>query len=416
MNPQAATIQGIERIVLDVPFHPRCAEAMTVYGNGWSVIELCKVTTASGVVGVGETVQGYTWKHSTDAEFDRVRGKNLFDYLWDDALGAGLQMALFDAAGKLAGVPCHRLMGPQHRDEVPLSWWAQSMAPAAWAAEAQAAVEHGFTSMKVKARPWYDIAAQLEAVGKAVPPHFKLDADFNGLLLGVDVAAPLLARLEADNANLAILETPLPQDDVAGNALLRQKIKSPIAMHFGVPPVMTAIEKGVCDGFVIGGGARRVMDEGVLAAQAKMPFWLQMVGTGLTTIFSAHLGAVLVQARWPAINCINIYGHTLLNEFEVVGGHLEVPQAPGLGVEVDWDAVEQYRVEPDYKKAAPRQIHALSWPDGRTLYSPDGGYRGDFVVGKRTGFVPGMSLDIRLDDGGEDFAREYAEHFGGADA
>jgi L-alanine-DL-glutamate epimerase-like enolase superfamily enzyme len=412
MNPKAATIQEVERIVLDVPFHPRCAEAMTVYGPGWSIVELCKITTASGVVGIGETIQGYTWKHSTDAEFDRVRGRNLFDFLWDDSLGAGLQMALFDAAGNLTGVPCHRLLGNLHRDEVPLSWWAQSMAPTAWAAEAEAAQQHGFTSMKVKARPWYDITAQLDAVSAVVPPHFKLDTDFNGMLLGVDVAAPLLSRLEKSHPNLAILESPLPQDDVAGNALLRQKIDSPIAMHFGVPPIMTAIKEGVCDGFVVGGGAHQIVSEGTIAAKAKMPFWLQMVGTGLTTAFSAHLGAVLEQARWPAINCINIYSHTLLKKFTVTGGHLAVPQAPGLGVEIDWDAVEKYRVAPDYKKETPRQIHTVSWPDGRTFISRDGGFRAMFVSGKLTGFVPGMSLDIRLDDGGEDFAAEYAEHFG----
>ena len=62
-----------------------------------------------------------------------------------------------------------------------------------------------------------------------------------------------------------------------------------------------------------------------------MPFWLQMVGTGLTTTFAVHLGAVLKEARWPAIPCINIYSHTLLKEFDVEGGHIAVPQAPGWG-------------------------------------------------------------------------------------
>ena len=125
-----------------------------------------------------------------------MRGENLFDFLWDDSLGAGLQMALFDAAGKLSGVPCHRLMGRQQREACPASWWAQSMKPEAWAAEVREAEKHGFTTMKVKARPWYDIDRQLEAVGKAASPHFRVDADFNELLLGVDGAAPLLGRLE----------------------------------------------------------------------------------------------------------------------------------------------------------------------------------------------------------------------------
>ena len=140
-----------------------------------------------------------------------ARRENLFELLWDDGPGAGLQMALWDAAGKALGVPCHRLMGPQYRDACPVSWWAQSMPPEDWAREARWAEEHGFTTMKVKARPWYDIDAQLRAVSEASSLHFKLDADFNGLLLGVDKAAPLIGRLEDRYERLAIVESPLPQ-------------------------------------------------------------------------------------------------------------------------------------------------------------------------------------------------------------
>lgn len=407
MGAEQFTVKSIEKTVLHVPFHARCAHHMEVYGPGWSIVELVQVQTEGGVVGVGETIQGYTWGHSGEREFARAQGKNVFDLLWDDGLGAGLQMALWDAAGKTLGVPCHRLMGPQHRDACPVSWWAQSMPPEDWAKEARWAEENGFTTMKVKARPWYDIDAQLSAVSEASPRHFRLDADFNGLLLGVDKAAPLIGRLEDRYERLAIVESPLPQDDVAGNKLLRQKIRSPISMHFGSPPVMTAISEGVCDGFVIGGGVKRVLDEGTLAAQAKMPFWLQMVGTGLTTTFAVHLGAVLKEARWPAIPCINIYSHTLLKEFSVEGGHIAVPQVPGLGIEVDWDAVEQFRVEDDFKKEPVRQIHAIHWPEGRTTHYSSGSYRADFLAGKLTGFVPNIRLEVRLDDGSAEFDRAY---------
>ena len=411
MTSKDFIVKDIERIVLNVPFHPRCAHVKEVRVPGWSVVELCKVTTASGAVGIGETIPNYTWGQSGDAQFNRVLDRNLFEHLSDDSLGAGLQMALFDAAGKLLDVPCHRLMGAQYRERCPVSWWAQDMKPEEWAAEAKAAEAHGFTNIKVKARPWFDIDQQLGVVCEAVSPHFKLDADFNGLLVGVDLAAPLISRLEQKYSNLAIVESPIPQDDVAGNALLRQKIRTPIAMHMGSPPVMTAIREGVCDGFVIGGGVSRTLKDGILAERAQMPFWLQMVGTGLTTIFSVHLGAVLENARWPAIPCINIYSHTLLKEFKVEGGHIKVPQAPGLGVELDWDAIEQYRVEPDFTKPVARQIHTILWPDGRQTHYPDGSYREVFLAGKLPPFLPGVSLERRLDDGSEEFDREYRELF-----
>jgi galactonate dehydratase len=182
-------------------------------------------------------------------------------------------------------------------------------------------------------------------------------------------------------------------------------------MHIGSPPVMTAIREGVCDGFVLGGGATQVMRDGALASRAGMPFWLQLVGSGLTTAFSVHLGAVLDQARWPAIPCLNIYSDPLVTGLKTEGGCIRVPQAPGLGVELDWEAVERFRVAPEYRKPGRRQIHAIYWPDGRTSWYPDGRYRADFLAGRLPPFLSGVSLETRLDDGTEGFAREYQDRF-----
>ena len=405
-------IADVERIRVDVPFHERCHEMMTIRVGAWTVADIYKVTLDNGAVGVGETIVGYTLAASSDERAAACVGASVFDLLWDDSVGAGLQMACFDAAGKAAGVPCHRLLGRQFRDACPVSWWSQDGSPEAWAAEARAAEQNGFTTMKVKARPWYDIDAQLAAVSEVVSPHFKLDVDFNSMLLGPDVAAPVICRLEQKYPLLAMVESPIPQADIAGNVALRRKIRSPIAMHFGEPEPATAIREGVCDGFVIGGGASEVMRQGTIAEHARMPFWLQMVGTGLTTMFSVQLGAVLKQARWPAIPSINIYSHTLLKEFEVSGGHIEVPTGSGLGIDLDWDAVERFRADPDYTKVIPRQIQTIHWPDGRQVHYPDGSYRSDFVAGKLPVFLPGIFTERRLDDGSEEFATKYRELFG----
>ena len=411
MPAQDFEIRDVERIPLHLPFHPRCAEVMEVRVLFWSLIDLYKVTTASGVEGYGEVLTRDTWFRQDDPEIKRVIGKNLFDLLWDDSLGAGLQTALFDAAGKALGVPCHRLLGLHHRDECPVSWWAQETTPEAWASEAKAAEQQGYTSMKAKARPWFDVDEQMTAIDAVTSPRFKVDLDFNQLLLGVDQATKMISHLEEKHHRLAIVESPIPQHDVGGNALLRQKIRTPIAVHFDNPPVMTAIREWVCDGFVIGGGAGKVLRDGALAAQANMPFWLQLVGTGLTTMFSVHLGAVLSHARWPAIPCINIYSHPLIVGFEVEGGCVKVPEGPGLGVELDWDAIENHRVSLDFKLTRKRQIHTILWPDGRRTYYPDASYRQEFLAGKRLGFLPGISLDHRLDDGSDEFDREFRDLF-----
>ena len=411
MSTNAFEVRSVERIPLRVPFHSRCAEVMEVRVPFWSLIDLYKITTESGVEGYGEILTRDTWFRQSDPTIDRVIGKNLFDLLWDDSLGAGIQIALFDAAGKVLGVPCHRLLGAFHRDECPVSWWTQEATPELWAQEARAAESSGYTTMKAKARPWFDLEEQLSAMKKVTSDRFKVDLDFNQLLLGVDQATQLIAKLEAEHRMLAIVESPIPQGDIPGNVLLRQKIRTPIAMHFGNPPFMTAAREGVCDGFVIGGGASRVLRDGTLAGEANMPFWLQIVGTGITTIFSVHLGAVLSHARWPAIPCVNIYAHPLTKDFKVEGGHIKVPEAPGLGVELDWNVIEDYRVALDHRWERRRQIHTIRWPDGRAYHYQDAAYRQEFLAGKRVGFVPGISLEHRLDDGSEEFESEYTTLF-----
>ena len=245
-----------------------------------------------------------------------------------------------------------------------------------------------------------------------VSPHFKVDVDFNGLLLGVDHAAPLIRKLESKHANLAIVESPIPQADVAGNTILRRKIATPMSFHFGNPPAPTAVRERVCDGFVISGGATAVRSKGNFAHHHDMPFWLQLVGTGLTTFWSVHLGAVLKNARWPYIPCINIYEHPLIDNFTIEGGHVPVPEEPGLGAIVNEDAIERYRVEKDFVKVDPRQIHTIHWPDGRDTHHPNGDYRDDFLAGTLPGFLPGVSLDRRVDDGSEEFDRAYRDLFG----
>ena len=152
-----------------------------------------------------------------------------------------------------------------------------------------------------------------------------------------------------------------------------------------------------------------------------MPFWLQLVGNGLTTAWAAHLGAVLTHATWPAITCINLFTHQLLKEkIEVVGGYHEVPAGPGLGVEVDEDAVEEYRVpeaelEPFRKKGLPydhpepRIINTIVYPDGSCIHMAHAkqGYSYFMQSGNGPAQVEGVRLELRPDDGSKEWSRLF---------
>ena len=232
------------------------------------VVHLCKVTLddSRSTVGWGEATQ----KGASDAQVARVIGKSPALLMHDDSISIGLQMALFDALGKALGVPCHALLGTQCRNATPISWWVQSASPVDWAAECVDAVAAGYTTCKLKARPWWDVVEQVRAVSEAVPPGFHLDLDFNETLQNAAVATLVIQKLEQFE-NVAFIESPIPQTDAAGNAALRRAVRKPLAGHFGRPPHATVVQEGVFDAYVIGGGKSAIVRAAALAADAGMP-------------------------------------------------------------------------------------------------------------------------------------------------
>lgn len=167
---------------------------------------------------------------ATDDALTAAVGRSAAELMWDDSQGTNLQMALFDAVGKELGVPVHQLLpGGKMRDWVPLSWWCHSNAPDEWAEEARLAVAAGYTTCKYKARPWWDIVHQVQAVAAVVPDDFVMDIDFNMTLHNAASAMPVLKKLEAFPI-VGMIESPVPQEDIAANQQIRAAQSKPVAM------------------------------------------------------------------------------------------------------------------------------------------------------------------------------------------
>lgn len=64
--PGKLRITEVERIVVDVPFTPRCRPWNALLVGQWRVVEVIRVTTDAGIVGYGETVLYYTWGRVPD--------------------------------------------------------------------------------------------------------------------------------------------------------------------------------------------------------------------------------------------------------------------------------------------------------------------------------------------------------------
>jgi len=399
---KSLVIERVERTWVSVPLKPRHARHLTRENWDWTVFEILRAHTNSDLVGYGETMCYYTWGKVPQEQIDRVTGHSPFEFLWDDELGAGLQMAVYDLAGKALGVPCYQLLGQKIRDWCPISWWSNDMSTEDWEDEIREALSLGYLNAKLKARPWRDFVGQIETLAGMVPPDFRFDADFNSFLRDAGTATPYLLELEK-TPSVAIFETPIPQADVEGNALLRRKITRALAIHYGTPPICTVLRDEVCDGFVVGGGVERIRQQAALAAQVNKPFWLQMVGTGLTTAFTLHLGATLSHATWPAVTCLEIVVDDLIEEgITVQHGLARVPEAPGLGITPDEEALARYQVEEGYVPPPPRALYRVSWPSGAQVTYAGGKSHacwGDFAGGNQPLFHRGVRLDILPDDG-----------------
>ena len=403
-----AKITEVERILLWVPMVDRVRIEMERANiHTWSEVEVIRVVTDAGVVGYGETIQNYTWGRVPDT--DRVIGKSPFECMWDDTLGAGLQMALFDAAGKLAEMPVYRLLGQPCRQWAPISFWDHDMSPEKYEIEARTAVELGYTSIKIKARPWWDVYETVQRISDATPDYFCIDGDWNDFLLDVSFAVPVLRELEENFPKIKIWEGPIRADDLHGNRLLREKMGTAIAHHYGSIPPNIAIRDGYCDGFVMAGGVSKVVNGGISCATANMPFFLQMVGTGLTTTMMRHLAAVLTHAQWPAITCHELYEHSLLTQrMDVVGGFAQVPEAPGLGIDIDEAALSKYRID-KADLSLPKRLVKVSRACGVNIYFADNSFSNGtlwnyFRTANQPIFEKGNYTTLIEDDGTQEFA------------
>ena len=259
---------------------------------------------------------------------------------------AGLDIALWDALAKAAGLPLARLLGGT-LEPVPAynSNGLGLIPPAAAGDEAlELLAEGGFTALKVRVgRPSAaDDLAAVRGVRAAVGDEVTLVADYNQ---GLDLAQALQRCRALDGEGLAWIEEPLRYDDLDGHARLARDIATPVMLgenFYGPRALHDAIRAGACDlvmpDLMRIGGVTGWQRAAAVADVAGVP-----VSSHLYPEVSGHLLRVTPTRHWLEWQD---WAHPVLaRPFEVRSGRLHLPDVPGNGLVWDEDAVARYTVD-----------------------------------------------------------------------
>ncbi len=288
------------------------------------------------------------------------------------ALGA-LDIALHDLRGKAMGRPCYALLGDDARPSITpyaslqpdvsgFAAYRDSMIR--WAREAQ---HRGFRAAKLEAtfagpyrhhglhEPFKRVTEVIAAVRDVVGPAFTLMVDVQYAFPDADTCLRVIRDWE--EFNLFFIETPLPSDDLDGYARLASEQPIPIsagewlATRFEFLQLMDQGQVSVVQPDVgrVGGltEARRVCELARERGRAIVPHAWK---TGLSIAAAAHLAAVTPYCPYieflPAeLSTSALRRDLVADSFRFEDGQLFLSDKPGLGVEINRDALERYLVD-----------------------------------------------------------------------
>jgi len=210
----------------------------------------------------------------------------------------------------------------------------------------------GYRRVKLKIEPGWDVEP-VAAVRREFGPEAMLQVDANGAYRLAD--ADHLAQL--DDFGLALLEQPLAPDCLGDHAALARRLATPVCLDESVVSAAVAadaIAMGACSVVNIKPGrvggyleARRVHD---VCAAAAVPVWCGgSMETGLGRAANVAL-AGLPNFTLPGDTSASAryYARDLTQPFVLDDGCLAVPTGPGLGVDVDLDALAHYTRETEH--------------------------------------------------------------------
>ena len=341
--------------------------------------DLVRVETDEGVTGIGEACPAYEFTGETLWSVQDVIGEYLgpsvigrdpFDIeaihrVWErelftvgnQAALAAVEMALWDLQGKALGRPLHDLLGGRSRDgvrEVVAFGWDE---PETLAVKTRAMVAEGIAVFKIKVgdAPERD-EQRVAAVREAAGPHARIAVDANQGWWDARTAVRAIKLLERHGIEFA--EQPVRMDDLEAARFVRERVDVPIALDESVRGPREALacaKAGACDLFVVKlmktGGILNALRVNAIAEAAGISVMMGNMGESSIALSAHfHLGVALANATrcdadvpWRPGGLTHDVGRGLRQRMVDRVSWVDVPDAPGLGIELVEEHVDSQR-------------------------------------------------------------------------
>jgi L-alanine-DL-glutamate epimerase-like enolase superfamily enzyme len=287
---------------------------------------------------------------------------------------SGIDIALWDLAGKVAKMPLYRLLGA-YRDKVEAyasgGFYQEGKDVTALANEAAKAVEQGFRAMKMKIGrnpstqsnlremlAHHDLCvvsleedlARVEAVRQALGREAKLMVDVN---CAWSPALAIQMGKAMEPYNLYWLEEPVATDDIRGSAAVAESLATAVAGYetevglYGFRELITQKAVDIIQPDIAwAGGFTECRRIAALAHAYNLMVAPHAFSSAIPLVASMHLLASLPNGLILEFdqNPHALREHLLKEPIRIDReGYVKLPERPGLGVELDPVTVERYR-------------------------------------------------------------------------
>lgn len=361
------TITGVETYLVNIPYASTIASASSKASGTTKCIVL--LHTTDGTTGIGEMPGSQATARAVEdlregligadpfrieTLTERLPGPHRGLYGPSSTVLSGVEMALWDLIGKGTGKPVSALMGGRYREAIPVCapLFTHESALQAFADEtlelaARVVRQYGFSAVKVKAgvyRPGSEIPA-LKKLREFFGADLNLRLDPNGVWSPEETIrlAPRLADYD-----LEWLEDPTW--GIEAMARVRQAVPIPLATNMCVRnwdevPVafrLNAIDVLLGDPRIWGGmwATRK------LAATCEGLNWGFGLHSshecGIATAARLHLASATAHLSYAIDVTSWFHAVDIITEpFRIVDGKMQVPSGPGLGVQLDEQALRE---------------------------------------------------------------------------